>query len=301
MHNWKKLSQQDIQSRVELALSENVDFRKGKFLGVPASHLDSSVFYSDAPFLKDAPYMTTMVANPNHIGCHTLGESEEFFKGTHKIEQELIKICAEDILKGKSNAQDGYVASGGTEANIQAVWMYRNYFVNELGASLDEIGIVCSVDTHYAVYKAANLLGLDVFQVEVNEERNINASTIDNTLNRVKAKGVRYVIVLANMATTMFGSVDSVDLYVEHLQKNQLKFKIHVDGAFGGFIYPFTTKNNELTFENEHISSFTLDAHKLAQAPYGTGIFLCRKGLLEYVFTKGGSICSWTRYNFNRE
>ena len=26
---------------------------------------------------------------------------------------------------------DGYVASGGTEANMQAIWVYRNFFVKE--------------------------------------------------------------------------------------------------------------------------------------------------------------------------
>ncbi|MBP9602406.1 MAG: aspartate aminotransferase family protein, partial [Lutibacter sp.] len=30
----------------------------------------------------------------------------------------------------------------------------------------------------------------------------------------------------------------------------------------------------------------TIDAHKMLQAPYGTGVFLCRKGLIENVLTK---------------
>lgn len=116
---WKKLSIDEINQRVNEALAHNVDFKQGKFLGVPASHLDSRVFYDNAPFLKDAPYMRTMKANPNHIGCHTLGESEEFFAGTQAIERELIRICAEDILKGEPEAHDGYVAAGGTEATYK--------------------------------------------------------------------------------------------------------------------------------------------------------------------------------------
>lgn len=287
MRNWKKLSQEEITNRVQGALNENVDFRNGKFLGVPSSHLDNNVFYSDAPFLKDAPYMTTMVANPNHIGCHTLGESEEFFRGTQKIERELIKICAEDILLGESNGQDGYVTSGGTEANIQALWMYRNYFIQELGAVNDEIAILCSEDTHYAVYKGANILSLNVYSVSVNKDtRVIEKSSLEQQLKLASANGKRHMIVLANMATTMFGSVDPIDEYVSTLTKYKFDFKIHIDGAFGGFIYPFTSTDNKLTFKNNNISSFTLDAHKLAQAPYGTGIFLCRKGLMDYVFTK---------------
>lgn len=69
-----------------------------------------------------------MVDNPNHIGCHTMGESEPFFAGTQKLEKELIGIVAEDILLCKPGQYDGYVASGGTEANIQAIWIYRNLF-----------------------------------------------------------------------------------------------------------------------------------------------------------------------------
>ena len=56
--------------------------------------------------------------------------------------------------------------------------------------------------------------------------------------------------------------------------------------AFGGFIYPLTNPDNPLDFRDPRISSFTLDAHKLAQAPYGTGVHIIRKGLIEYVHTE---------------
>lgn len=71
-----------------------------------------------------------MVANPNHIGCHTIDtDHEEMFSGTQEIEHDLIRICAEEIFKGEPQGYDGYVASGGTEANIQAMWIYRNFFM----------------------------------------------------------------------------------------------------------------------------------------------------------------------------
>jgi glutamate/tyrosine decarboxylase-like PLP-dependent enzyme len=284
---WKKYNQEEIKSKIFNALQQNVDFRQGKFLGVPASHLDGKVFYSNAPFLKDAPYMTAMVANPNHIGCHTLGESEDFFGGTQKIEKELIRICSEDILKADSEGADGYVASGGTEANIQAMWIYRNRFIKEFGAKNEEIGLLCSEDTHYAVYKGSNLLGIRVFNVPVEETtRSITIGSLADTVLRMQQNGVRYVIVIANMGTTMFGSVDDPDMYSQILKAHHLPFSMHVDGAFGGFIYPFTATDTKLTFKNPDITSFTLDAHKLAQAPYGTGIFLIRKGHMQYTLTE---------------
>ena len=88
------------------------------------------------------------------------------------------------------------------------------------------------------------------------------------------------------MGSTMFGSVDHPHDYISVLEKYHLKFKMHVDAAYGGFVYPFLTKENLLSFKNPAISSITIDAHKMLQAPYGTGIFLCRKGLIENVLTK---------------
>jgi glutamate/tyrosine decarboxylase-like PLP-dependent enzyme len=41
-----------------------------------------------------------------------------------------------------------------------------------------------------------------------------------------------------------------------------------------------------INFENPKISSITIDAHKMLQAPYGTGVFICRKGLIENVLTQ---------------
>ncbi|MCK5678615.1 MAG: aspartate aminotransferase family protein, partial [Flavobacteriaceae bacterium] len=41
-----------------------------------------------------------------------------------------------------------------------------------------------------------------------------------------------------------------------------------------------------INFSNPKISSITIDAHKMLQSPYGTGVYLCRKGLIENVLTK---------------
>jgi glutamate/tyrosine decarboxylase-like PLP-dependent enzyme len=91
------------------------------------------------------------------------------------------------------------------------------------------------------------------------------------------------------MMTTMFGSVDNITYLTDELFRLNCTFKLHIDAAFGGFYYPFTNNNSELNFQNPHISSFTLDAHKMAQAPYGIGIFLIRKGYMENIHTKEAS------------
>lgn len=287
---WKKLSKSEIKDRVFGALSGNVDFYNQTKLGVPGSHLDDKVFYQDAPFLDNAPFLTTLIRNPNHIGCHTLGQSESFFKGTQKIELELIALCAEDIFEGEAGAFDGYVASGGTEANLQAIWIYRNYFRDELGAGPEEICILTSEDAHYSMSKAADVLSVPIASVPVDSEtRAISQSALRDVVAANKQSGAKYFIVVVNMMTTMFGSVDDVDEYVKVLDAAEVEYKIHVDGAYGGFIYPFTNPDHHLNFKNPLINSVTLDAHKMVQAPYGTGIFMIRKGWMKFANTKSAS------------
>jgi tyrosine decarboxylase / aspartate 1-decarboxylase len=287
---WRKLAEEEIKTRIFNALEDTVNYYEESVLGVPASHLDSKVFYQGASFLKEAPYISTLVRNPNHIGCHTLGKSESFFRGTQEIEKELIEICAVDILKAQPNSIDGYVASGGTEANMQAIWIYRNFFQQEFSAKNEQIGIVCSQDSHYSMDKAANVLNIQIEKVAVDSnERTISEEAIQHAIELLEQRGVTHFIVVANMMTTMFGSVDSIDLYTETLGQLGVSYKLHVDGAYGGFYYPFTKKDSQLTFLNPNVSSVTLDAHKMLQAPYGTGIFLCRKGLIHYANTKQAS------------
>lgn len=286
---WKKHSQEEIKTRVFDALAQNVNYEEEHILGVPASYLDDKVFYQDAAIVKDAPFISTLIQNPNHIGCHTLGKSESFFAGTQALEKELIDICAVDILKGEQGEIDGYVAAGGTEANMQAIWIYRNEFLQQ-GASLDEICIICSADSHYSMAKAANVFVLDIQKVKVDQQlRTISEDTVREAVAEAQARGAKYFIVVNNMMTTMFGSVDDVDCYINVLKETNCEFRIHVDGAYGGFYFPFTEGDNKLTFQNPDITSFTLDAHKMAQAPYGTGLFLIRKGNMHFSNTREAS------------
>ncbi len=288
--NWKKKSHDEIKSIVFGALDKNVNYSKQNVLGIPATYLDDKIFSQDASFLKDAPFISTLVQNPNHIGCHTIGKSENIFTGTHAIEHEVLEICAVDILKSETQQYDGYVASGGTEANIQAMWIYRNYFVEKHNAKNDEICILCSEDSHYSMDKASNVLILDIYKVQVDSDnRTISKQSVSKAVTEAKKNGKKYFVVISNMMTTMFGSVDDVDCYANVLKELNCKFKMHIDGAFGGFYYPFVEDQSIIDFKNPNITSFTLDAHKMAQAPYGTGIFLIRKGFIDYAKTKQAS------------
>ncbi len=294
---WIKLTHEEIKARVFKALEGNVNYDKQNIIGIPASYLDEKIFSQDASFLNDAPFISTLVQNPNHIGCHTLGNSESFFSGTQEIEKELIEICAVDILKGDPGQVDGYVASGGTEANLQALWVYRNYYMHQQGAARNEICILCSADSHYSMDKGADILAIDIAKVPVDDQtREISSEQTEATIKDALSKGKKYFIVVVNMMTTMYGSVDNIDIYTDALRDLDCQFKLHIDGAFGGFYFPFTKHNQKLLFSNKDITSFTLDAHKMAQAPYGTGIFLIRKDYIQYAETQEASYVKGNDY-----
>ena len=287
MQFWKKLTHEQRKNRIQKALQENVNFSNDASLGYPASKLDGKVFYDDAPFLKDAPTLQTYVANPNNIGCHTFGTSEKAFSGTQDIERDVLNVLAVDVFKLNENEFDGYIAPGGTEANIQALWVFRNYFFNEYNAKPDEIAILASEDTHYSIPKGSNLLQVDWLSIPVDfETREIIKEKLDEIIVTAISKGKKYFMAVANMGTTMFGSVDNPDVYTNALENHKAIYKLHIDGAYGGFVYPFSNKESKINFSNPKISSITIDAHKMLQAPYGTGIFICRKGLIENVLTK---------------
>lgn len=289
MKYWKKISHPDQKRIIGDALAKNINYRNKTSLGVPGSRLDNRVFYDQASFLPDSPFLQSIVQNPNHIGCHTLGESEPYFAGTQEIEREVIQILAEDIFKAQPDTYDGYIATGGTEANIQACWMHRNMFMNVNDAKLNEIALIASEDTHYSVSKASDLLQLDLYSVRVHfENRRIDEEDLQKQLDQLIADGKKYCIIISNLGTTMFGSIDDPDLYARNLEEKGLAYKIHLDGAFGGFIYPIVAAKDSknITFENPVVSSITLDAHKMLQAPYGTGVFLTRKNLIQNVFTQ---------------
>lgn len=285
-----RLTKETIDKHILDALALNINYYDSLKMGVPASHLDKREFAPDSQVLDGSTFLKTLINNPNHIGVHTDTElSEPYFSGTQRLEAQVIKIIAEDILKAQPDTIDGYVSSGGTEGNIQAIWVYRNLF-NEtynLHKDYSSIAILSSEDAHYSMDKAANLLNIKHFKVCVDKDsRAIKQQDLKKQLESLQEHGVDKLILVCNMMTTMYGSVDVLDDYMDAIKEfPSMTVKVHIDGAYGGFFLPFTHPDQPLTFNDDRIDSFTLDAHKMLQAPYGTGIFVIRKGLLKYSLT----------------
>jgi tyrosine decarboxylase / aspartate 1-decarboxylase len=192
------------------------------------------------------------------------------------------------------------VTAGGTEANIEALWIYRNYFMKEEHAVINEIGLVFSEDSHYSIAKAGNLLGIDCIECSVSRHtREIDLNDLENKLHLAVKRGINYFIVVANMSTTMFGSTDNLDRLCTLFKMQHLNFKLHVDATFGGFMYPFTNPGSVYNFQHPSVSSVALDAHRILLAPYGCGVFMARKDLLQYVQSREVTYVKGTDHTLN--
>lgn len=280
---WDALDEHALRERIFAALGANLSYEEDAVLGLPGSFLDRKVF-PPLPELADFPWLSTVRANPNHIGCHTLGSSEPAFAGTQQIEREVIAMCAA-LLGAEAAEVDGYVASGGTESNLQALWTLRNALRAAHGIRAGEVGILASADTHYSVHKAANLMDMPLFAVEVDPHtRRMRPEAVARALAVASAR-VEAVVGVLNMGTTMFGSVDEADDLLGPLDASGLPWMAHVDAAFGGFVYPLVAAQPQLDLRDPRIATVTLDAHKMLQAPYGTGVHLARKGLITHALT----------------
>lgn len=279
---WKRLSNLEIRQTLQEAFDKNIRFGKSKVMGLPISAMDPRVFQNANA--QASPFLLAMLQNANHGGCPTQGISGNFFEGTEELENEALAICAEQLMKGKPGMQDGYIAAGGTEGNIQAAWIYRNLFKRKYGAASHEIALLHSEDTHYSMWKSVNLLNIKQVVIPVNPfTRQMEMGVLKQRIEEAHIAGIRYFIVVANMGTTMYGTVDDLDAITHVLDEAEAFYKVHIDAAFGGFTYPFTNPTNSLNFSNKRVSSISLDAHKMLQAPYGTGVFLIRKGYLGYL------------------
>jgi tyrosine decarboxylase/aspartate 1-decarboxylase len=116
--------------------------------------------------------------NPNNIMSHThaphprankrAGEKAAF-EVTQQLEREVLGMLA-DLLGGDTSASgqdefDGYIASGGTEANIMGLWAARNKLlqqdnVGNRGILPGSVRVIVALSAHYSMQKACNLLGI---------------------------------------------------------------------------------------------------------------------------------------------
>jgi len=154
----------------------------------------------------------------------------------------------------------GYVASGGTEANIQAVRAARNL------AETPDPNVVAPESVHFSFQKAAEVLGVDLRTAPVDADRRADPDAMAELVDSDTA------LVVGVAGTTEYGRVDPIPTLAALAADADARF--HVDAAWGGFVLPFT--DHEWHFDHADVDTMTIDPHKLGRAAVPAGGFLAR-------------------------
>jgi tyrosine decarboxylase/aspartate 1-decarboxylase len=155
----------------------------------------------------------------------------------------------------------GYVTSGGTEANVQAVRVARN----RARGRTDDPNVVVPESAHFSFGKAADVLGVELRRAPLDGRR----ADLDGVAALVDADTV---CVVGVAGSTEYGRVDPIPGLAELAHDADALF--HVDAAWGGFALPFT--NHAWDFADAPIDTMTIDPHKLGRAAVPAGGLLAR-------------------------
>ncbi|HEX9199653.1 MAG TPA: aminotransferase class V-fold PLP-dependent enzyme [Acidobacteriaceae bacterium] len=201
-----------------------------------------------------AAYAMAMSLNPNN---HALDGG----RASSAMEFEAVAALAK--MFGWSQHL-GHLSSGGTFANLEALWIARQLHPGR--------AVVASDQAHYTHTRISGVLGIPFTAIRTDDSGRMDLSELEHVL---KMQDVGTVV--ATLGTTALGAVDPLDRILE-LQARH-KFRIHVDAAYGGY---FTLARNlgpaaRAAFDAiPHADSLVVDPHKHGLQPYGCGCILFR-------------------------
>jgi tyrosine decarboxylase/aspartate 1-decarboxylase len=179
------------------------------------------------------------------------------------LEREVV-----DALGSVARLDDpaGYVTTGGTEANVQAVRLAREH-----AASADPV-VVAPESAHFSFHKAADLLDVELRLVPTDDDCRADPDAVRAAVDGDTA------LVVAVAGSTEYGRVDPVPELAAVAEA--VGALCHVDAAWGGFALPFT--DHDWSFADAPVDTMTVDPHKLGRAAVPAGGLLVRDaGLLD--------------------
>lgn len=213
-------------------------------------------------------FFSTMCTRPHPIAVKAhqmfletnLGDPG-LFPGVAELEQRTVGIMGELLHLPKAV---GYVSSGGTESNIQAIRAARNVSGKRDG------NIVVPASAHFSFDKIGDLLSLEVRKAALDESLRADMASVEDLVDD------RTVALVGIAGTTEFGQVDPIDRLAELAGERGIY--LHVDAAFGGFVLPFLPRDWRWDFLLEGVSSITIDPHKMGLSTIPAGGLLFRRG-----------------------
>ncbi len=184
----------------------------------------------------------------------------------------------------------GAFCSGGTIANITALWVARNNTLKADGEfqgvaqeglframqhyGYRDLVILVSSRGHYSLKKAADVLGIgqqNLIVIPTDENDRISIPELEQTLQTLKQKQVKPFAIVGVAGSTETGSIDPLNTLADIAKRERIHF--HVDAAWGGATLMSDIHRNKFS-GIERADSVTVDAHKQFYIPMGAGMVL---------------------------
>jgi tyrosine decarboxylase / aspartate 1-decarboxylase len=204
--------------------------------------------------IAQSAYALAMHLNPNN---HALDGG----RATSIMEKE----CVAEI--GRMFGWDtclGHLSSGGTFANLEALWIARELAPRKT--------ILASAQAHYTHRRVSAVLQIPFEEVPADGFGRMDLAALES---RLKAGGVGAVV--ATLGTTGLGAVDPLHEIIPLCRKHGVR--VHIDAAYGGYFTLIETLRPETKAAFDAIGeadSIVVDPHKHGLQPYGCGCVLFR-------------------------
>ncbi|MGK0407959.1 MAG: glutamate decarboxylase [Shewanella psychromarinicola] len=189
-----------------------------------------------------------------------------------------------------ANHSLGAFCSGGTVANITALWIARNRLLQPSGEfkgitregmtkalrfyGYNDLAILVSDRGHYSLAKTADLLGIgrdNIISIPTDEHHKVDVAAMRETAAKLAQQNIKVMAIVGVAGTTETGNVDPLTELAA--LASELNCHFHVDAAWGGASL-LSNKYRHLLNGIELADSVTIDAHKQMYVPMGAGMVL---------------------------
>jgi glutamate decarboxylase len=197
-----------------------------------------------------------------------------------------------DRHSGDCESTLGIVTSGGTLANLTALWCARNAALGPWGdfPGVDRAGLMAALQfysrrevvvigpesMHYSFTKAAGLLGIGeqgLVRVPIDGRGRIDVRAARAAVAACQARGALILALVGVAGSTDAGAIDPLAELADLARTAQVHF--HVDAAWGGPLL-FSAMHRGRLAGIERADSVTIDGHKQMYLPLGMGLLLLR-------------------------
>jgi glutamate/tyrosine decarboxylase-like PLP-dependent enzyme len=159
----------------------------------------------------------------------------------------------------------GHLTSGGTFANLEALWM--------AGQLRPGLRIVGSEQAHYTHHRISSVLKLEFAGVAADERGRMRLDALEDELRKGDVGTV-----VATLGTTAMGAVDPLEEILA--LAGRYGARVHVDAAYGGYFGLISDTLDEPAQRAYaaigRADSIVIDPHKHGLQPYGCGCVLFR-------------------------